>query len=575
MMPGMGGGFSITDPFIISLFRHDLRTQFLVICALTLVTVLAGVLATYRRPADQSVEPRSRYWLRWSFGALWIIDGVLQFQVSMPLGMANQVVAPASEGAPGWLHTLIFHGIGLWNQHPLALACVTAWVQIGIGLLFVSCRGRLLRVSAVGSVAWALMIWVLGNAMGGLFSPTASILFGWPGAVLFYLIAGIWLSGPRRWFPDTFSVITLRLLAIVLGAGALLQLWPDRGFWLSGSSNALSVMGSSMSSAAQPSWLAGLVLHLSSVLGGTGPLLNIVVISWLVITARGLWIFSDSAEVWPVHSLLGGSLFFWVVAQDCGVFGGLATDVNSLLPISLLAWCAAPARRTAAPARVPGALVARRHAGLLAGSLGAAMIVAGVLPGLWSVATSAAESTLFYAQNGEYSLVRTPSPSFQLTNVNGRLFTLNQDKGHYTVLTFLDPNCWTDCSLLAAQVGQLSTELGAHSAVDFVSIAANPNHESLHDLRSFMRTHRLTKVPNFYFLTGPTDVVSGVWASYGIQVSINPGDRMSVHTNTVFIIDPEGLLRVVIPDDPVNSNSGRNSTVTVLHAALHDAGYQH
>ena len=94
-------------------------------------------------------EPRSRTYLRMAFGAIWLIDGILQFQASMPLAMANGIVAPAAAGTPSWLHALMFDGIGIWNNHPIALAVGTAWIQVGIGSLALglerqdrSARGR-------------------------------------------------------------------------------------------------------------------------------------------------------------------------------------------------------------------------------------------------------------------------------------------------------------------------------------------------------------------------------------------------------------------------------------------------
>ena len=72
-------------------------------------------------------------------------------------------------------------------------------------------------------------MWVFGEAFGGIFAPGVTWLFGAPGAVLFYCVAGILIALPERAFA------TPRLGRIILSAGglfligmALLQAWPGR-----------------------------------------------------------------------------------------------------------------------------------------------------------------------------------------------------------------------------------------------------------------------------------------------------------------------------------------------------------
>lgn len=112
--------------------------------------------------------------------SLWPIDGILQFQPSMPLGLANGVVAPAAIGFPSWLHALVF-GVGIWNSHPVAFAVGTAWVQVGIGRLLLG-RERRSRPTGVRDFGrLASMIWLMGNSAGRIFSPTSSVLSGGTG----------------------------------------------------------------------------------------------------------------------------------------------------------------------------------------------------------------------------------------------------------------------------------------------------------------------------------------------------------------------------------------------------------
>jgi len=125
--------------------------------------------------------------------------------------MANGVVAPAAAGTPSWLHALMFDGIGIWNNHPIALAVGTAWIQVGIGLLLIVSNATIGRDRGRGVRGLGRLIWLVGNGAGGIFQSTNSILFGWPGASLFYLVAGLWLALPTVNFPERFSRYTLRV----------------------------------------------------------------------------------------------------------------------------------------------------------------------------------------------------------------------------------------------------------------------------------------------------------------------------------------------------------------------------
>src|SRR5665213_3433579 len=280
-MPGMGGSsFSSTNPLVVAMFHHNaFETSVSWIIALALVLlVVASILRrvnSFNLSSGGLGEARSRTYLRMAFGAIWLIDGILQFQASMPLGMANGIVAPGA---------------------------------------------------------------------GGIFQSTNTILFGWPGASLFYLVAGVWLALPSANFPARFSRYTLRGLSVLAVIGVLLQTLPSRGFWHGGNTNAMTVMSTNMSATSQPHALAWIVRHFGEFAGTVGGGFNVIVIIWLGVCAVGLWMASDRDLRWPTRTFVIGCHFFWLVAQDAPFWGGLATDVNSLIPLAVLAWCASPAR---------------------------------------------------------------------------------------------------------------------------------------------------------------------------------------------------------------------------------------
>jgi cytochrome oxidase Cu insertion factor (SCO1/SenC/PrrC family) len=567
---------TLLNPIVVSLFRHHLYVSsvyWIIGIALVclLVATFTGRLNTFNVSRAGLSEPRSRTILRIGFGIIWVFDGILQFQPSMPLGLANDVVRPTVSGAPSWLHPLMFHAITLWNAHPIDLATGTAWIQVGIGLALISSNAAIGRYAAVVAAGWAALVWVVGEGVGGAFASGASILFGWPGATLFYCVAAVWIALPPGYFADHYSRWTLRFIAIVLFVAAVLQCLPSAEFWHGGNTNALTTMTRSMTVTAQPHALTWIVRHAGDLAGTLGGGFNVIAILWLLACAGGLWYASSHSVNWPIVTLVIGAIIFWVVGEDIAIFGGVATDINSLVPIALMVYCARPALRSAPPLtrRLPEEF--RSSTGAVVASFASGMILFSVVSmGIASV--SAAEPTLFVAQNGPAAPVNTKAPVFTLTDQRDQAFRLGEHKGRYILLTFLDPVCWTDCPLLAAQLRQVRSKLPAATPLDIVVVAANPLHQTLANVRHFIKIHDLSSVPNFYFVTGPVAKTKKVWARYGISVSNEPGDIMSIHSDYMFIIKPSGRLRYIIPDDPLPGSAGQQSSVSELMNLLGQAG---
>jgi len=568
---------NLTNFLVVALFRHELfvvAVGLFVALGMVLIAgaLVSGRIRTFNLSAAGLAEPRSRSFLRYSFGLIWLVDGILQFQPSMPLGLANSVIAPTMAGAPGWLRALMTHAITLWNDHPIHFAVGAAWIQLGIGLALLFSNGGLSRWIGGVSAGWAGLIWLVGNGAGGIFMPGSSILFGWPGATVFYVIAGCWLVVRPEVFAQRFSSVTLRLLAVIIGIGALRQLLPSLGFWQGGNKNALTAMTQTMTQTAQPHWVAWIASHGGSVAGTLGGGSNLIVVLWLLVSAVGLWLAPTRGWDWPVWSLVTFGLVFWVVAEDAAFWGGVATDFNSLIPLAALTAVAAPRFQVAAPLarRLPQELRS------LSAGVGAAFAVAMVLYSValmgWST-FQPTETTFFVAANGQASGVDNPAPRFTLTDQHGKSFTLDAHPGRYTLLTFLDPACWTDCPLLAAQLKATRSAFSANAPLDLVAVAANPARESLAEVRHFIAQHNLGGVPHFSFVTGPLPAMQKVWKSWGMSVENVKGSAMSVHSDYFFIIDPHGNVRWVIPDDPLNGQSTtQRSDVAEVVSLLQQSG---
>ena len=567
----------LTEPSVVEAFKHSLYvTSVYWIIGLALAALI-GAFVTRRvgsfnlSPAGLA-EPRSRTYLRFAFGLIWLVDGILQFQPAMPLGLASRVVQPMAVGTPSWLHSWMLSGVGIWNNHPIALAVGTAWIQVGLGIALLVSNGVVGRLAAAASVGWAAMIWLIGNGAGGVFQSTGSFLFGWPGATLFYVVAGIWLVLPPSVFQEKFRRLTLRGLAIVALLAAVLQCLPDRGFWHGGNANALTAMTQAMTATAQPHWLAWFVRHVGVIAGRMGGGFNIVVILWLAVCAVGLWNSASRDQRWPVWTFIAGCVFFWFVAEDAAIFGGVATDLNSLIPVAALAWCAMPARRdTPLARRLPREM--RSSSGAVFAAFASAMIVFSAVSMVWASTGAATESTEFIAaEQGTAVPANTVAPGFSLTDQHGQTYSLGEHRGYYTLLTFLDPVCWTDCPLLAGQLRQVQAELPRGTKLDVVAVTADVYYRTLPYLNHFIAVHDMGHVANFYFVTGSLPALKKVWNSWGIGVEQTRTDAMSIHSDYMFIVNPQGRLKWIIPDDPPSNWSGQNSAASELIGLLRQAG---
>src|ERR1700722_6637543 len=269
-MPGMNSGLDINNPAVVAAFRSALLHQG--IAALLIFAVLsvawvavrdwrAGEAGAGRAGAgaagEAAAEPAGRRVLRIGFGLLWLLDGLLQAQPGMAVGLPSQVVAPAADGSPGWVQHLVNWAGTAWSYHPVQAGAAAVWIQVGIGLwLLFAARGPLTRLAGGAGGAWGLVVWVFGEALGGVLAPGLSWLTGAPGAAAFYVVAGTLVALPgRAWAGPRLGRVLLAGTGAVLAASAGLQAWAGGGFWqgsVAGQPGSLTSMVQSMAATSQP-----------------------------------------------------------------------------------------------------------------------------------------------------------------------------------------------------------------------------------------------------------------------------------------------------------------------------------
>ncbi len=349
-MSGMGSDLQTNNPTMIAAFRVALLHQGIIIAViLALLTVawisvrewLPATGTSDTGPGGRAVEPAARRVLRIGFGVLWIVDGLLQVQSAMPVGLPSQVIQPAADSSPAWVQHLVNWAANMWSYHPITAAASAVWIQLGLGIwLLAAAHGAWSRLAGMATVGWGLVVWVFGEAFGGVFGNGLTWLFGAPGAVVFYCAAGALIALPLRlWSTPRLGRLVLAGMGLFLAAMAVLQAWPGRGFWqgrTGGEPGTLTGMIHDMSQARQPGFLRASVSAFGSFSAAHGFAVNLFAVIALAVT--GAVLVSGSRRL--LRPVLAAFIVFcladWVLIEDLGVFGGVGTDPNSMIPVVLV-----------------------------------------------------------------------------------------------------------------------------------------------------------------------------------------------------------------------------------------------
>ena len=617
-MPGMNSGLNPADPTIVAAFRSALVHQWVIVALIFVLLLVAwgatrawagGHGATAAGSPAPWHEPRARRLLRVGFGILWVFDGILQAQPQMAGGLPQEVIKPAAATSPAWVQHLVNWGGSIWTYHPIQAGAATVWIQVGIGMwLIFAPRGWASRLAGLASVAWGLVVWAFGEAFGGIFAPGLTVLFGAPGAVLIYAVAGALIALPERaWESPRTGRLTLAGTGVFLLGMALLQAWPGRGFWQGtahGQASGLADMVQSMAATSQPRVLASLVSAFGNFTAAHGFAVNLVAVIALAAIGAAFCVSALRGDARLARiAVLAAAVFCladWVLIEDLGFFGGVGTDPNSMIPLILLftagylAMSPAPQPEPAAaataedagpatdaqpdapakpPSRLPAWLTTAglRFAGLSGWSIAAlgaiGVIVVGAAPMAFASANRNADPIIAQALAGASGAMNEPAPSFTLTSQDGHQVSLSSLRGKVVLLTFLDPVCTTDCPIIAQELRAADAMLGAKAgSTELVAVVANPTYTSTAFTAAFTRQEGLSQVPNWLYLTGPLSQLVPVWHQYGIEVQNLPAGAMSAHNDLAFVISATGRLRQEISDDPGPGTGATQSSFAGLLA---------
>ncbi|MDA8300402.1 MAG: SCO family protein [Actinomycetota bacterium] len=647
-MPGMGSGLSADNQTIVSAFKEALLHEGLIVLVILGLAALAwqalrfvesrrlaqgpSAPATTGTPATPASgvldrapwaglvpampEAAGRRLLRVGFGCLWLFDGFLQAQPAMPLGMATSVIEPTAATSPAWVQHVADAGTTVWSFHPIAAATSAVWIQLGIGLwLIVAPRGNWSRLAGVAAGAWGAVVWVFGEAFGGIFAPGLSWLFGAPGAVVFYVFAGVLVAVPERWWASPrLGRAVLAVMGGFFAVMALLQAWPGRGFWVGRDGlrlGSLATMVQQMATTPQPRFLVSWLRAFETFDATHGFAVNLFVVVALGLLGLGFLSLGTHPRALRGAVVASSALCLanWVLVQDLGFLGGVGTDPNSMVPMAVLITAGylavarvpvpaeavqpagAFARAEEAEARQAGAPAGWRpawgqlwreglaswrdavasHPGYLGRSVvavGAVGIVTlGAAPMALASINPNAAPIIAQATDGTPGTADYVPRDFHLVDQFGRPVSLASLRGKTVAITFLDPVCTNECPVIAQEFKQADTMLGSlRSRVELVGVVANPVYHAVAFVDAFDRQEGLQHVANWLYLTGSLPALAETWSEFGVQVQYLPSGSMIGHSEVAYVIGPHGRVRLSLDDDPGPATQASRSSFAVTLA---------
>jgi protein SCO1/2 len=138
------------------------------------------------------------------------------------------------------------------------------------------------------------------------------------------------------------------------------------------------------------------------------------------------------------------------------------------------------------------------------------------------------------------------APDFMLQGSDGSTVTLARYRGKVVLLTFGFTHCAAVCPTTLATLAQARAKLGkAADQVQVVYVTVDPARDDAAHMRDYLAAFD----PSFIGATAAPAVLAAVRQRYGVT-AVKQGtgpDYAMAHTSSIFLIDPTGKLRAVMP----------------------------
>ena len=290
--------------------------------------------------------------LQLGLAAIWLLDGVLQYQSFMFTKAFGQMIGATSAGNPGVVAHPINWNATLVEHHLVLLNTIFATIQLLLGL-GIAYRPTV-RLALAASIAWALGVWWFGEGLGGVLSGAASPLNGAPGAVIIYALLAVllWPSDRITASGAPAPFVAARAVGAGVARGLWVVLWGSLAYFaLTPASRAPTAVHDMIAGMAdgEPGWLAALDKHAASLAGHGGLAASIVLAAVLIVIAAGVFLPPPLARGTLILALVVAAVI-WVIGEAFGtILAGGGTDPNSGPLLALLALAYWPLVPAAAP----------------------------------------------------------------------------------------------------------------------------------------------------------------------------------------------------------------------------------
>jgi hypothetical protein len=308
-------------------------------------TAMRGRLGTEAPPAAARLDARRA--LQLGLAAIWLLDGVLQYQSFMYTKAFGQMLAGTAQGNPSVIARPITWDATLVEHHLVLLNTIFATIQLllGLGIAF----RPTVRIALAASIAWAIGVWWFGEGLGGILDGGASPLNGAPGAAIIYALIAVLLWPADRDVSARF--VAARAVGAHVARALWLVLWLSLAYFALTPANrapqAVNGMIAGMDSG-EPGWLSAIERGGASLVANQGLAASVVLALALAIVAVGVYLPLPVARATLALAIVV-ALVIWVVAEAFGgILAGGGTDPNSGPLLVLLALAYWPLRAASA-----------------------------------------------------------------------------------------------------------------------------------------------------------------------------------------------------------------------------------
>lgn len=292
--------------------------------------ILAAIIITIMfRKEERSKIPNT---IRLVLGILWIVDGILQFQPEMPYGFLSVVIEPSIQAINNvGVEKFLMIGYNIWLLHPFQFDALSGSLQIFIGVAYLLNRStKALNYISFISIIWALVIWIFGEGLGGIPESGVSLLTGFPGSALIYIILAVPYISPKLGNIKNLQKYFIYTVSAIFLIGGILQLIPGNTFWTKGQL-AYDIYMNINQQGENP--IVYVILnHTYVYLLFRENYLNIFM--FLLMIASGLFILLHIRTGLILATVFVG--LTWLLFQDMGIYILPATDPNTGLPLLLM-----------------------------------------------------------------------------------------------------------------------------------------------------------------------------------------------------------------------------------------------